>query len=99
MPTLGVEYSSKALVSFGYLIDRFEDGLSIYDIDFEYIEGVNKHPVDVAQHHRSPHPNVYKGRMDYWAQYYENYPLGKSDTLTQGEYTDWFRAPCARWID
>ena len=56
-----------------YLIDRFEDGLSIYDIDFEYIEGVNKHPVgcgfNIIDHLTH---NVYKGRMDYWAQYYEN---------------------------
>ena len=56
-----------------YLIDRFEDGKSIYDIDFEYIEGVDRHPkgcgfkvIDHLTH------NVYKGRMDYWAEYYEN---------------------------
>lgn len=55
-----------------YLIDRFEDGNSIYDIDFEYIEGVDRHPkgcgfniIDHLTH------NVYKGRMDYWAEYYE----------------------------
>ena len=56
-----------------YLIDRFEEGNSIYDIDFEYIEGVDKNPegcgfkiIDHLTH------NVYKGRMDYWASYYEN---------------------------
>ena len=56
-----------------YLIDRFEEGSSIYDIDFEYIEGVDKNPegcgfkiIDHLTH------NVYKGRMDYWASYYEN---------------------------
>ena len=27
-----------------YLIDRFEDGNSIYDIDFVYLDGVDKHP-------------------------------------------------------
>ena len=55
-----------------YLVDRFEDGKSIYDIDFEYIEGVDIHPegcgfkiIDHLTH------NVYKGRMDYWAEYYE----------------------------
>ena len=55
-----------------YLIDRFHDGRSIYDIDFEYIEGVDKYPegcgfkiIDHLTH------NVYKGRMDYWAEYYE----------------------------
>ena len=56
-----------------YLIDRFTDGLSIYDIDFEYIEGVDRHPIgcgfNVIDHLTH---NVYKGRMDYWAKYYEN---------------------------
>src|SRR5262250_144209 len=27
-----------------YLIDRFEEGKSIYDIDFEFIDGVDRHP-------------------------------------------------------
>jgi len=56
-----------------YLIDRFEDGKSIYDIDFNYLEGVDIHPegcgfnvIDHLTH------NVYKGRMDYWAKYYED---------------------------
>ena len=56
-----------------YLIDRFEDGLSIYDVDFEYLDGVDVHPegcgfniIDHLTH------NVYKGRMDYWAHYYEH---------------------------
>ena len=54
-----------------YLIDRFEEGRSIYDIDFEYLHGVDRHPegcgfniIDHLTH------NVYKGRMDYWAEYY-----------------------------
>ncbi len=55
-----------------YFIDRFEEGLSIYDIDFEYLEGVDRHPVgcgfNVIDHLTH---NVYKGRMDYWAEYYE----------------------------
>ncbi|TNE32421.1 MAG: 4-hydroxyphenylpyruvate dioxygenase [Alphaproteobacteria bacterium] len=60
-----------------YLVDRYEDekgvGLSIYDIDFEYLPGVEKHPVgagfkliDHLTH------NVYGGRMKYWADYYES---------------------------
>ncbi|NND81727.1 MAG: 4-hydroxyphenylpyruvate dioxygenase [Gammaproteobacteria bacterium] len=56
-----------------YLIDRFEDGNSIYDIDFEFIEGVERHPegcgfkvIDHLTH------NVYRGRMDYWADFYES---------------------------
>lgn len=56
-----------------YLIDRFEEGSSIYDIDFNFIEGVDRNPagcgfqvIDHLTH------NVYKGRMDYWAKYYEH---------------------------
>ncbi len=55
-----------------YLIDRYEDGLSIYDIDFEWLDDVPRHPegcgFDVIDHLTH---NVYKGRMDYWAGYYE----------------------------
>jgi 4-hydroxyphenylpyruvate dioxygenase len=55
-----------------YLIDRYEDGASIYDIDFQYLEGTERRPqgcgfkvIDHLTH------NVYRGRMDYWAGYYE----------------------------
>jgi len=55
-----------------YLIDRYGDDLNIYDIDFVEIEGVDQNPagygfniVDHLTH------NVYQGRMDYWAEYYE----------------------------
>ena len=55
-----------------YLIDRFEDGRSIYDIDFEFIDGVDRRPrghgltlIDHLTH------NVYRGRMAFWAAYYE----------------------------
>lgn len=59
-----------------YLIDRYADeaseGLSIYDIDFEYLDGVERFPegcgfqlIDHLTH------NVYGGRMAYWADYYE----------------------------
>lgn len=59
-----------------YLIDRYTDeagkGLSIYDIDFEYVEGVAKNPegagFDIIDHLTH---NVYTGRMAYWADYYE----------------------------
>jgi len=55
-----------------YLIDRYEDGTSIYDIDFNFIEGVARHPegcgFDVIDHLTH---NVYRGRMQYWADYYE----------------------------
>ncbi len=55
-----------------YLIDRFEEGKSIYDIDFDFIDGVDRHPVGhgltVVDHMTH---NVYRGRMAYWAKYYE----------------------------
>lgn len=55
-----------------YLIDRYGDALSIYDIDFEYLEGVDRDPVgagfEVIDHLTH---NVYPGRMAYWADYYE----------------------------
>lgn len=55
-----------------YLIDRYEDGKSIYDIDFNWIEGVDRHPKGCGFHtlDHLTH-NVYRGRMDYWANYYE----------------------------
>lgn len=56
-----------------YLIDRYEEGASIYDIDFEYLEGVDRRPAgcgfEVIDHLTH---NVYRGRMDYWAKYYED---------------------------
>jgi 4-hydroxyphenylpyruvate dioxygenase len=55
-----------------YLIDRFEEGVSIYDIDFRWVEGADRHPkghglklIDHLTH------NVYRGRMAYWAGFYE----------------------------
>jgi 4-hydroxyphenylpyruvate dioxygenase len=55
-----------------YLIDRYGDALSIYDIDFEYLPGIDRHPVgagfrliDHLTH------NVYGGRMDHWGKFYE----------------------------
>lgn len=56
-----------------YLIDRFEDGHSIYDIDFVFLPGVDRHPaghglkiIDHLTH------NVYHGRMAYWTHFYES---------------------------
>ena len=60
-----------------YLVDRYDGGergenLSIYDIDFEYLPGVDRNPVG-AGFHTIDHltHNVYGGRMKYWADYYE----------------------------
>jgi 4-hydroxyphenylpyruvate dioxygenase len=58
-----------------YLVDRYpgnNGNLSIYDVDFVPIPGASQHPegaglveIDHLTH------NVYSGRMDTWAQFYE----------------------------
>ena len=55
-----------------YLIDRYGDALSIYDVDFIYEKGVDRNPVgaglmliDHLTH------NVQGGRMAHWASFYE----------------------------
>jgi 4-hydroxyphenylpyruvate dioxygenase len=76
IPTGPMELRLPAIKGIGgaplYLIDRYETGKSIYDIDFEFIEGVDPHPegcgfttIDHLTH------NVYRGRMEYWANFYE----------------------------
>lgn len=76
VPTGPMELKLPAIKGIGgailYLVDRYDDELSIYDIDFEFIEGVDRHPegcgfklIDHLTH------NVYRGRMAYWAAYYE----------------------------
>ena len=76
IPTGPMELRLPAIKGIGgaplYLIDRFEEGRSIYDIDFDFVEGVDRHPqghglklVDHLTH------NVYRGRMAYWAGFYE----------------------------
>ena len=76
IPTGPMELRLPAIKGIGgaplYLIDRFEEGTSIYDIDFEFFEGVDRNPegcgFDVIDHLTH---NVYRGRMDYWAEFYE----------------------------
>ncbi len=76
MPTGPMELRLPAIKGIGgaplYLIDRFGEGSSIYDIDFVFLEGVDRHPlgaglrlIDHLTH------NVYRGRMGYWADFYE----------------------------
>src|SRR5262245_8933119 len=76
VPTGPMELRLPAIKGIGgaplYLIDRFEEGRSIYDIDFEFLDGVERHPrghglkiIDHLTH------NVYRGRMTYWAGFYE----------------------------
>jgi len=94
MPTGPMELRLPAIKGIGgaplYLIDRFEDGKSIYDIDFEFLDGVDRHPaghglklVDHLTH------NVYRGRMAFWADFYEklfNFREIRYFDI-QGEYT------------
>ncbi len=55
-----------------YLIDRHNEGATLYDIDFDYLDGVDQNPVGLGftDIDHLTH-NVYRGRMDYWAKYYE----------------------------
>ncbi|HMO49048.1 MAG TPA: 4-hydroxyphenylpyruvate dioxygenase [Rubrivivax sp.] len=94
VPTGPMELHLPAIKGIGgaplYLIDRFEDGKSIYDIDFEWIDGVERHPkghgfkiIDHLTH------NVYRGRMAYWGAFYErifNFREIRYFDI-QGEYT------------
>jgi 4-hydroxyphenylpyruvate dioxygenase len=80
VPTGPMELRLPAIKGIGgaalYLIDRFEDGKSIYDIDFEFLpefQSTNdRHPkghgfriIDHMTH------NVYRGRMAFWGNFYE----------------------------
>jgi 4-hydroxyphenylpyruvate dioxygenase len=94
IPTGPMELRLPAIKGIGgaplYLIDRFEDGKSIYDIDFQFYDGVDHHPkgygfidIDHLTH------NVYKGRMAHWGSFYErifNFREIRYFDI-QGEYT------------
>ncbi|NEX63075.1 4-hydroxyphenylpyruvate dioxygenase [Noviherbaspirillum galbum] len=77
IPTGPMELRLPAIKGIGgaplYLIDRFDEGKSIYDIDFEFLPGVDRNPrgfglkvIDHLTH------NVYRGRMSFWAKFYEH---------------------------
>ncbi len=94
VPTGPMELRLPAIKGIGgaplYLIDRFEEGRSIYDIDFEWLPGAERHPaghgfttIDHLTH------NVYKGRMGFWGGFYErifNFREIRYFDI-QGEYT------------
>ncbi len=80
VPTGPMELKLPAIKGIGgaplYLIDRYEDGRSIYDIDFEFEPDYrlpdSRHPrghgfrmIDHLTH------NVYRGRMAFWGSFYE----------------------------
>jgi 4-hydroxyphenylpyruvate dioxygenase len=77
IPTGPMELRLPAIKGIGgaplYLIDRYKPGNTIYDIDFEFFDGVERQPegcgfteIDHLTH------NVYRGRMEYWARFYED---------------------------
>jgi 4-hydroxyphenylpyruvate dioxygenase len=76
VPTGPMELRLPAIKGIGgaplYLIDRFEEGRSIYDIDFVFLDGADRapagHGLKVIDHMTH---NVYRGRMAYWAAFYE----------------------------
>jgi 4-hydroxyphenylpyruvate dioxygenase len=94
IPTGPMELRLPAIRGIGgaplYLVDRYTDSNSIYDIDFEFFDGVDRHPegcgfdqIDHLTH------NVYRGRMQYWADYYErlfNFHEARYFDI-KGEYT------------
>jgi len=76
IPTGPMELRLPAIKGIGgaplYLIDRYKPGNTFYDIDFEFFDSVERHPegcgfkeIDHLTH------NVYRGRMGYWAEFYE----------------------------
>ncbi|ETD66577.1 4-hydroxyphenylpyruvate dioxygenase [Pelistega indica] len=76
IPTGPMELRLPAIKGIGgaplYLIDRFNEGESIYDIDFEFLPNVERKPIGhglkIIDHLTH---NVYHGRMDFWAGFYE----------------------------
>jgi len=76
IPTGPMELRLPAIKGIGgaplYLIDRYEQGQSFYDIDFVFYDGIDRNPpgcgfklIDHLTH------NVYRGRMDFWADFYK----------------------------
>ncbi len=77
IPTGPMELRLPAIRGIGgaplYLIDRYTEGNTIYDIDFEFFDGVERDPVGCGFNEidHLTH-NVYRGRMDHWANFYES---------------------------
>lgn len=75
IPTGPMELRLPAIRGIGgaplYLIDRYQGQNTIYDIDFVWIDGVDRRPAgcgfNVIDHLTH---NVYRGRMDFWANFY-----------------------------
>ena len=76
IPTGPMELRLPAIKGIGgaplYLIDRYDQDQSFYDIDFNFFADIERHPkgcglklIDHMTH------NVYRGRMDFWANFYQ----------------------------
>ena len=94
MPTGYMELRLPAIKGIGgaplYLIDRHSESCSIYDIDFEFFADADRRPIGAGLKtiDRLTH-NVYRGRMAYWAAFYEklfNFREIRSFDI-KGEYT------------
>ena len=76
IPTGPMELRLPAIRGIGgaplYLIDRYRAGSSIYDIDFEFVDDIERRPagvgLEVIDHLTH---NVYRGRLDHWTSYYK----------------------------
>ncbi|TXL74350.1 4-hydroxyphenylpyruvate dioxygenase [Vineibacter terrae] len=55
-----------------YLVDRYGAKGTIYDVDFDYLPGVETHPAGVGLTYidHLTH-NVHRGRMSEWSEFYE----------------------------
>jgi len=98
IPTGPMELRLPAIKGIGgaplYLIDRYEDGKSIYDIDFEFLpahqdpkeRNPRGHGLKLIDHLTH---NVYRGRMAFWAGFYEKLFSFREIRYfdIQGEYT------------
>ena len=70
IPTGAMELRLPAIEGIGgaplYLIERYKEGEFIYDIDFEFFDGVDRRPegcrLKVIVHLKR---NAYRGRMDH----------------------------------
>jgi 4-hydroxyphenylpyruvate dioxygenase len=58
--------------SYLYLVDQYGDKGSIYDVDFNWLPGAEKHPKGVGLTYidHLTH-NVFRGQMEKWGQFYE----------------------------
>jgi 4-hydroxyphenylpyruvate dioxygenase len=57
-----------------YLVDRFEDGKSIYDADFEFLPNADRHSKGHGfENIDRPTRDVCRGRMAFWGSFYERF--------------------------